>query len=54
MSSAPPYGIAPEAPEQPRLHHNRDIDIIIKLLKEMQKIHARIYVQQIESRVILQ
>jgi hypothetical protein len=42
MSSAPPYGIAPEAPEQPRLHHNRDIDIIIKLLRDS-KIHSGIH-----------
>jgi hypothetical protein len=31
------YGIPPEAPEQPLLHPNRDLDIIIKLLKEIQK-----------------
>lgn len=42
MSSAHLYDIAPEASEQPRLHHNRDIDIIIKLLRDS-KIHARIH-----------
>jgi hypothetical protein len=36
MGAPLPYGIPPEAPDQPRLHPNYDLDIVIKLLKEIQ------------------
>jgi hypothetical protein len=44
MDATPRYGIPPEAPEQPQSHPDRDLDIIIKLLREI-KIFMEEYIQ---------